>query len=66
MPDDVLTKDFTTHLERLASLKAWLQTLYYHAEFGKFYTRPVISLLVTAADFLIENLTTMRARWLMK
>lgn len=66
MPEDVLIQDFNTQLEHLASLKAWLQTLYYHAEFGKFYTRPVISLLVTAVDYLIENLTQMRSRWLMK
>lgn len=54
--------DCTTHIDRLVELKTWLSTLYYDAEFGAFYHRPILSLLIAGADYLVENLSQMKAR----
>jgi len=66
MSEEVVIEDFTTHIDHVQALRDWLQKLYYTEEFGVFFQRPIISLLITGCDYLTENLKTMRNRWRMK
>jgi hypothetical protein len=63
MPEDKLHTDFNTHLKAIQDTKDWLGTLYYHPEFGQFFQRPVVSLLITACEYLLVNLREMSERW---
>lgn len=61
--DDKLLSDFRKHTEQLQGTKTWLNDLYYHPEFSSLFNRPVISMLITACDYLRENLITLRQKY---
>jgi len=61
--DDKLISDFNKHVKELEGVKAWLNDLYYHPEFSSLFNRPVISMLITAADYLTQNLITLRQKY---
>jgi hypothetical protein len=66
MSEDILAKDFTAHLNNLQALKVFLEKLYYDAEFSTFFSRPLISMLMVAVDYLEVNLVAQRNRWRVK
>ena len=61
--DDKLLSDFEKHTKELEDIKSWLNDLYYHPEFSSLFNRPVISMLITAADYLRQNLITLRQKY---
>jgi hypothetical protein len=66
MPNDQLSSDLSTHLTNLKSLRDFLTRIYYDPQFGRFFDRPVINLLITGCDYLITNLQVMQVRWTAK
>lgn len=66
MPDDILLKDIDTHLANLASLQKWLKDVYYNPEFANMFNKPVLSMLSTGVDYLIENIMMLRNRYAAK
>ena len=63
IPDDKLLSDFNNHIDQLQKTKDWLDKLYYHPEFSSLFNKPVISMLITAADYLRSNLVTLRQKY---
>lgn len=58
--DDKMLADFDRHTENVTELKDWFDKLYYDPEFSVTFTRPVLSFMITACKFLIENLNKLK------
>jgi len=56
MSDAKLIEDLEEHITNLTRLLNYLKILYYREEFTTIANRPVVSMLITAGEFLITNL----------
>jgi hypothetical protein len=63
MVDEKLERDVLSSIQDLNRLKDLLDRLYYHPDFGTFATRPIISMLVSACDYLASNLDVLLGKY---
>lgn len=63
MEPDKLMKDVDAHVQRLWELKTFLDKLYYNPEFSTVFTKPVVSFLDQACDFLIDTLNALSNKY---
>jgi len=63
MVDEKLERDVLSSIQDLNRLKDLLDRLYYHPDFGTFTTRPIISMLVSACDYLQSNLDVLLGKY---
>ena len=64
--DQKVIDDLKLSQANIESLKSLLDRLYYHSEFGTVRTRPVISMLITACDYLTSNLGILAEQYRLK
>jgi hypothetical protein len=63
MVDEKLERDVVSSVQDLNRLKDLLDRLYYHPDFGTFTTRPIISMLVSACNYLSSNLEVLLSKY---
>jgi len=63
MIDEKLEQDVMSSVQDILRLKNLLDRLYYHPEFGTFSTRPVISMLISACNYLSSNLEVLLGKY---
>lgn len=63
MPEDKLLKDIDIYLDDLHLLKVFLDKVYYNPEFSTVFTKPMVSFLDQACDFIIDNLTKLANKY---
>ncbi len=63
MIDKKLVNDLEDWVDKVAELKAFLNTLYYNQEISVVLGRPIISFLITGCDFLRVNLESLASKW---
>lgn len=56
--------DAENHLHNLRSLKIWLEMIYYSTEYSTVRTKPIISMLITATQYLTDNVSMLMRRTL--
>jgi len=61
--DDQLFTDLYEAKEKVDSVKAFLERVYYHPEFSTVMNRPVISMLITASTYLSDNLVALAQKF---
>lgn len=66
MVDQKVIDDVTEAAQSVEKVKSLLNALYYNADFATFSTRPVISMLVTACDYLAANLKILANKYTQK
>jgi len=64
--DDQLITDLTEAREKVDSVRALLERVYYHPEFSSVMNRPVISMLITACIYLADNLDALKQKFILK
>jgi len=64
--DDQLLTDLAEAKDKVDSVKALLERVYYHPEFSTVMNRPVISMLITACVYLADNLTALAQKFRLK
>lgn len=62
--DVKIVEDIKGHVESIEAAKAWLEKIYYIPEFTTMFTKPVISMLITACDYLSQNLDILRQKYI--
>lgn len=62
--DPKIVEDILTHVEAINDVKAWLDKVYYIDEFSTMFTKPVIKMLITACDYLAQNLEILSAKYI--
>jgi len=63
MVDEKVLADLDQAKNKIGDVKELLNRLYYHPEFGKVFDRPVISILLSACDYLVVNLDHLKTRY---
>jgi len=56
MIDEKVVSDLISAREKALDIKLLLDRLYYHPEFGTIRTLPIISMLITGAQYIADNL----------
>lgn len=64
--EDQIVKDFDASMERANEIKDFLKKLYYDPEFSTLFNRPVLTMLITAAEYLNSNLLVLKIKYLSK
>ena len=64
--DEQIVKDFDANMARTTEVKDFLKKLYYDPEFSTLFNRPVLSMLITAAEYLRANLNVLKVKYLAK
>lgn len=66
MPEkDQIVRDCEGFVSDLERLHEWLRKVYYSDDFSTFFNRPVLSLLIAAVLYLIENLNALKQKYQM-
>ena len=61
--DQKVIDDVSEAADSVEKVKTLLNALYYNVDFGTFSTRPVISMLITACDYLASNLKILAEKY---
>lgn len=62
--DDKIIDDFNTNIKRIESVNEWLDRLYYNPEYATFFIKPVLTILVSACQYLSSNLIILRDKYI--
>ena len=63
MPDEKILTDFDENIDRVTKVKEFLDRIYYADSFSTLFNRPVLSLLITATRYLIDNLNELKTKY---
>uniref|UniRef100_A0A6H1ZNY2 Uncharacterized protein n=1 Tax=viral metagenome TaxID=1070528 RepID=A0A6H1ZNY2_9ZZZZ len=63
MIDEKVTEDLDLAVDKVREVKALLDRLYYNSDFGTFYTRPFISMLIQACTYLADNIEVLADKY---
>lgn len=66
MIDDKIIKDIETIQGYMRETKRFLDKIYYNPEFSTMFTKPMVSFLDHAVDFISDNLTKLKVRYIEK
>lgn len=61
--DEKILTDFDKHHKAVEDLRDWFDKLYYDPVFSTLFNRPVLSLMMTGCDYLIENLEGLKRKY---
>lgn len=64
MADREIVYDIDKHIEQLGKLKQLLTRLHEDPNFGNMMIKPGIAMLITATQYLSDNLTELKQRYL--
>lgn len=64
--DEKVINDIEEAVKKITNVKELLNRIYYHPEFGNIFNKPVLSLLITACDYLNSNLDVIRVKGIIK
>ncbi|GAG77220.1 unnamed protein product [marine sediment metagenome] len=65
MAEEVV-RDFDANMVKAEEIKVFLRRLYYDPEFSTLFNRPVLTMLITATDYLHSNLNVLKVKYLSK
>lgn len=62
--DEKILSDFDKYHKGVEDLSTWLDKLYYSEEFSTLFNRPVLRMMITGCDYLIENLEELKRKYM--
>jgi len=64
--DEKVLKDFDRYHDMVDKLAEWVDRIYYDPGFATFSNKPKISYIITACDFIRENLKLLKAEYIIR
>lgn len=64
--DEKLVSDLDKQIKNAESIQEFMDKIYYNEEISTFFNKPVLSMLSTAATYLLENLQLQRTKYMAK
>lgn len=62
--DQKIIDDLDANVSKVNDVKAFLDRLYYDQEFSTVFNRPVLSMLISACDYLSSNIALLKTKYL--
>lgn len=62
----IIIKDLDHNMQTMEDMKLFLDRLYYNNEFATMFNKPVLSMMSSGCDFLIENFRRLKVQYLAK
>ena len=66
MPDDIILRDMKAKTNEMEGIVRWLERLYYNQSVVDIFHKPALSMIITGAKFLHDNMKYLRDEYAKK